>query len=78
MIELARQRLGEDVDLQVADLSLPLPFGDGAFDDVVVSLVLHYLARLESTAVRTAARAHTRWPSPAVSQPPHDSQSERT
>lgn len=43
MLELARQRLGEDADLQVADLNLPLPFADGAFDDVVVSLVLHYL-----------------------------------
>lgn len=43
MVELARQRLGGDADLQVADLSLPLPFSNGAFDDVVVSLVLHYL-----------------------------------
>lgn len=43
MIELARQRLGEDAALQVADLSRPLPFADGAFDDVVASLVLHYL-----------------------------------
>ncbi|MER7417055.1 class I SAM-dependent methyltransferase [Micromonospora peucetia] len=43
MIELARKRLGEDADLRVADISLPLPFADGAFDDVVVSLVLHYL-----------------------------------
>ncbi len=43
MVDLARQRLGEDADLRVADLSLPLPFADAAFDDVVVSLVLHYL-----------------------------------
>lgn len=43
MFDLARQRLGEDADLQVADISRPLPFADGAFDDVVVSLVLHYL-----------------------------------
>jgi SAM-dependent methyltransferase len=43
MLELARQRLGDDADLQVADLSRPLPFPDGAFDDVVASLVLHYL-----------------------------------
>ena len=43
MIKLARQRLGESADLHVADLSQPLPFADGAFDDVVVSLVLHYL-----------------------------------
>lgn len=40
MIALARQRLGEDATLQVADLSQPLPFTDGAFDDVVASLVL--------------------------------------
>jgi ubiquinone/menaquinone biosynthesis C-methylase UbiE len=43
MVELARRRLGEDADLHVADLGQPLPFADGAFDDVVVSLVLHYL-----------------------------------
>ncbi len=43
MIKLARQRLGENADLHVADLSQPLPFPDAAFDDVVVSLVLHYL-----------------------------------
>ncbi|MDI1462878.1 methyltransferase domain-containing protein [Catellatospora sp. KI3] len=43
MVELARERLGPDADLRVADLSLPLPFADGTFDDVVVSLVLHYL-----------------------------------
>jgi SAM-dependent methyltransferase len=43
MIELARQRLGDDAALHVADLSRPLPFADGAFDDIVASLVLHYL-----------------------------------
>jgi SAM-dependent methyltransferase len=43
MIELARQRLGEDADLHVADLGQPLPFADDVFDDVVASLVLHYL-----------------------------------
>jgi ubiquinone/menaquinone biosynthesis C-methylase UbiE len=43
MIELARQRLGEDADLHVADLSAPLPFTDAEFDDVVASLVLHYV-----------------------------------
>ena len=42
MVELARQRLGEDAELHVADLSKPLPFADCAFDDVVASLVLHY------------------------------------
>lgn len=43
MVDLARQRLGEDADLHVADLGGPLPFGDAEFDDVVASLVLHYL-----------------------------------
>lgn len=43
MIELARQRLGPGTELHVADLGGPLPFDDGAFDDVVCSLVLHYL-----------------------------------
>ena len=43
MLELARRRLGADADLQAADLGSPLPFPDGAFDDVIVSLVLHYL-----------------------------------
>lgn len=43
MVKLARRRLGEDAELHVADLGQPLPFADGAFDDVVASLVLHYL-----------------------------------
>ncbi|MDD9380824.1 class I SAM-dependent methyltransferase [Streptomyces sp. ZAF1911] len=43
MLELARRRLGEDAALHEADLRDPLPFADGAFDDVVASLVLHYL-----------------------------------
>jgi SAM-dependent methyltransferase len=43
MLELARQRLGDGADLRVADLGDRLPFPDGAFDDVVASLVLHYL-----------------------------------
>jgi SAM-dependent methyltransferase len=43
MLELARRRLGDDADLQVADLGSPLPFRDGTFDDVTASLVLHYL-----------------------------------
>lgn len=43
MLSLARRRLGDDAALHVADLSDPLPFADGAFDDVVSSLVLHYL-----------------------------------
>ncbi|MCC0097606.1 methyltransferase domain-containing protein [Streptomyces flavotricini] len=43
MLALARRRLGDDVALHVVDLSDPLPFDDDAFDDVVASLVLHYL-----------------------------------
>ena len=43
MVELARRRLGDDADLQVAELGGPLPFSDGGFDDVIASLVLHYL-----------------------------------
>jgi SAM-dependent methyltransferase len=43
MLDLARRRLGDDADLRVADLSGPLPFPDGTFDDVIASLVLHYL-----------------------------------
>ncbi|MGW2026676.1 class I SAM-dependent methyltransferase [Streptomyces decoyicus] len=43
MLELARRRLGESADLQVADLGSPLPYPDDTFDDVVASLVLHYL-----------------------------------
>ena len=43
MLEQARLRLGDDADLRVADLGGPLPFPDGAFDDVIAALVLHYL-----------------------------------
>ena len=43
MLEEARRRLGDDADLRVADLGSPLPFPDDAFDDVIASLVLHYL-----------------------------------
>jgi ubiquinone/menaquinone biosynthesis C-methylase UbiE len=43
MLEQARRRLGDDADLRVADLAEPLSFPDGEFDDVVASLVLHYL-----------------------------------
>jgi SAM-dependent methyltransferase len=42
-VDLAGRRLGEDADLHVADLGAPLPFKDAEFDDVVASLVLHYL-----------------------------------
>ncbi|WP_156756145.1 class I SAM-dependent methyltransferase [Actinokineospora pegani] len=43
MLALARRRLGVDAALHVGDLNGRLPFADGAFDDVVASLVLHYL-----------------------------------
>ena len=43
MLEQARRRLGDDADLQVAELGSPLPFPDGTFNDVTASLVLHYL-----------------------------------
>jgi SAM-dependent methyltransferase len=43
MLELARRRLGPDADLHLADLADPLPFPDDTFDDVIASLVLHYL-----------------------------------
>jgi SAM-dependent methyltransferase len=43
MVELARRRLGEAADLRIADLGGPLPYADDTFDDVVASLVLHYL-----------------------------------
>ena len=43
MVELARQRLGEDADVRVADLGAPLPYPDDSFDLVVASLSLHYV-----------------------------------
>lgn len=43
MAALARERLGADADVLVADLGDPLPFAEHTFDDVMVSLALHYL-----------------------------------
>ncbi|MFJ7591749.1 class I SAM-dependent methyltransferase [Streptomyces sp. NPDC097617] len=43
MLALARRRLGDEADLRLADLNDRLPFADAEFDDVVASLVLHYL-----------------------------------
>lgn len=43
MVELARRRLGDEVTVTVADLAAPLPYADDEFDDVVASLVLHYI-----------------------------------
>jgi SAM-dependent methyltransferase len=43
MVALAQGRLGADATVLVADLAEPLPFSTDEFDDVVASLVLHYL-----------------------------------
>jgi SAM-dependent methyltransferase len=43
LLEQASRRLGADADLQIADLAEPLPFPDDSFDDIIASLVLHYL-----------------------------------
>jgi SAM-dependent methyltransferase len=43
MVALARERLGEETDLRVADLGERLPWDDDSFDVVVCSLALHYL-----------------------------------
>lgn len=43
MIRLARERLGEEADLKVADLTQPLPYDTSTFDDAVAVLVMHYL-----------------------------------
>jgi SAM-dependent methyltransferase len=43
LLAIARRRLGPEVELAEADLSEPLRFGDGAFDAVLASLVMHYL-----------------------------------
>jgi ubiquinone/menaquinone biosynthesis C-methylase UbiE len=49
LLSIARERLGPQVSLHRADLSQPLPFPDDAFDLVVSSLVMHYLAEWEPT-----------------------------
>ncbi|MFE7187076.1 class I SAM-dependent methyltransferase [Streptomyces erythrochromogenes] len=43
MLALAGRRLGDGVPLHRVDLRDRLPFADGEFDDVIASLVLHYL-----------------------------------
>ena len=69
MLELARRRLGADADLRVADLADPLPFPDDAFDDVIASLVLHYLRGLGTDAGRAAAGAQARRPAHRLGRP---------
>jgi SAM-dependent methyltransferase len=49
LLAVARERLGPEVPLHRADLSGPLPFPDDAFELVLSSLVLHYLAEWEPT-----------------------------
>jgi SAM-dependent methyltransferase len=44
MVRLARERLGGTAQVLRADLSLPLPLPNRAFDLVVSSLTLHYVA----------------------------------
>lgn len=43
MLKIAATRLGPGVELKVADLALPLPYADNSFDDVIASLVFHYV-----------------------------------
>lgn len=43
MIRLARERLGDEADLKVANLTQSLPYDAESFDDALVVLVLHYL-----------------------------------
>lgn len=46
LVELARSRVGDRADLRVHDLNDPLDWvKDGAFDRVVMALVLHHLER---------------------------------
>jgi SAM-dependent methyltransferase len=44
MVRLARERVGERARVMRADLAAPLPFAGAAFDAVLSSLTLHYLA----------------------------------
>ncbi|SCE33529.1 Methyltransferase domain-containing protein [Streptomyces sp. DfronAA-171] len=76
LLELARQRLGDGADLQVADLGGPLPYADDTFDDVVASLVLHYLedwgpALAELRRVLEARGSADRVCRPSVCHQPH-------
>jgi len=46
MVEHARRRLGDRVEVRLADLEQPLPFDTGAFDGIVAPLSLDYLRDL--------------------------------
>lgn len=43
MVAIARDRLGDNADLRVADLAKPLPYDDASFDLIMCSLALHYV-----------------------------------
>jgi SAM-dependent methyltransferase len=49
MIRLARQRVGEDVEIRHASLDQPLPYDDGSFDIVLCALAIHYAADRRTT-----------------------------
>lgn len=55
MVGIARERLGSDADVRVADLSEPLPYDDDEFDVVTCSLALHYV---QDWAPAQIGRAH--------------------
>ncbi len=52
IIEIAREKLGPDLQIEIGDATAP-PFAPGSFDRVVSSLVFHHLTRAQkSTALR--------------------------
>jgi SAM-dependent methyltransferase len=70
MLELARKRLGPDTDLRLADLASPLPYPDGAFDDVIAGPGAALPAGLDRAAGRAAARAGARRAADRGRRPP--------
>jgi SAM-dependent methyltransferase len=44
MVQLARERLGEQTMVHQLELGQPLPFEDGAFDLILCALAIHYVA----------------------------------
>lgn len=55
MIDVARQRLGDEADLRLADAS-NLPFDDGYFDLIVCMLVLHEIPPITRSAIVNEAK----------------------
>lgn len=49
MVEHARRRLGDDVDVRIADLAQPLDFGDASFDGIVSALALEHVRDWDAT-----------------------------